>query len=161
MSYSLSEGKPVLIYEVYLPKKMAYASKLAEVLDSFFTPQRLQDIPAVQTRLQEITPDSEKQRFIEWIVSTIKGYSIYEVDGGFSDGARLFDERTWVIRFILHDPMGQDGIRESFRTLSRDVIAHLVTRRFAEELGTEQEIWFLEYEHCRLRRWVQQTDSSA
>jgi len=156
MSYFLSEDKPVLIYEIYLPKKMSYASKVAEVLDSFFTQQRIRNIPAVAEKLQEIASGADRQRFIEWIVSTIKGYSIYEVDGGFSDGTRIFDERTWVIRFIIHDPSVDDGLGPDFRALSQDVITHLITRRFAEELGTEQEIWFLEYEHCRLRRWIQE-----
>jgi len=156
MTYAFSEGKPVLVYEVFLPKKMSYASKLAEVLDSFLTESGVRTIPAVQKKLQELSTDAERQEFITQIRETITGYSIYEVDGRIASAAGPVDERTWVIRFIIHDPAVEGRIRGWFSSLAKQVIEYLIARRFAEELGTEQEIWFLEYERCRLRRWIKQ-----
>jgi len=39
------------------------------------------------------------------------------------------------------------------------VVNHLVAHRFAEELGVEEEIWFVEYPHTQLAIW-RKKDSS-
>lgn len=157
MPYVFADSKPALVYEVYLPKKWRYRRKLREILDSFFSVHNVQSIPSVNAELQKIPLEANRRVFIEGIMSTIRGYSIYSVKGRHSDGARLYNEKTWVIRFIIHDPTVEGGIRSNYRRLAQEVINHLITRRFAEELGTEQEIWFIEYEQCRLRRWIKQS----
>jgi hypothetical protein len=158
MSYKFSDSKPVLVYEVFLPKKMSYASKLAEVLDAFLSDAGTRSIPAVQKKLNQLATDAERDKFVKRIRETIRGYSIYEVDGRFGTDTEPIDERTWVIRFIIDDPQVEGGIRGNFFSLAKEVIEFLVARRFAEELGKEMEIWFLEYEHCRLRKWIKEED---
>jgi len=111
MPYKYSDSKPVLVYEVFLPKSMSYASKLAEVLDAFLTDAGVRSIPAVQTELKQLPNDKERDMFVRCIRDAISGYSIYEVDGRFSTSTQPIDERTWAIRFIIHDPRVEGGIR--------------------------------------------------
>ena len=156
MAYTFKESKPALVFEVFLPKRMHYASKLAEVLDAFLSKDGIMNIPAVKALIEkhkDVSP-AKHQEFINKIKSTISGYSIYEVDGRFSGENGPVDERTWAIRFIIHDPIIDKGIRADFHSMAQSVIEYLIAERFASELGTEDEVWVLEYEHCSLRRWV-------
>lgn len=154
MNYVLTPSKRALVYEVLLPKKMSYASKLAEVLDAFLTEEGVQEIPAVKNHLEGLLSKEERSRDVLRIREVIKGYSIYEVDGRFAVDNEPVDERSWVIRFIIHDPQIEGANRTDFLTLAKTVVEYLIAHRFAEELGNEDEIWFLQYEHCSLRRWV-------
>ena len=63
------------------------------------------------------------------------------------------DERVLVIRFIFHNPRGDADPKTDFLAVSLEVINHLVAHRFAAELGVEEEIWFLEYNHTQLAIW--------
>jgi hypothetical protein len=112
------------------------------------------EIPAVQDLIRQHKGDkSSAAEFIDKMRS-ILGYSIYEVDGGFSGKDGPVDERTWVIRLIIHDPRVETGTGSDFNRLAEAVVEHLIAHRFAEELGTEDEIWVLQYENCGLTRWV-------
>ena len=43
---------------------------------------------------------------------------------------------------------------------SLEVINHLVAHRFAEEIGVEDEIWFVEYGNPRLAIWRRVDDEN-
>lgn len=157
MKYKHMPEKLARVYEVFLPKKMSYASKLAEVLDAFITPDGVENIPAVKTVLASIQgthAESIRKQFLDTLRKAISGYSIYEVDGRFNTDAGPIDERVWVIRFIIHDPDQPIGMSGSFLSTADAIITHLVSSRFAKELGTEEEVWVLRYDHCYLQRWV-------
>lgn len=154
MPYKRIDRKPALVFDIFLPKRMAYASKLAEVLNGLVSESAIAEIPAVQEVLRRHEGDSSGMTdFIEKM-RDILGYSIYEVDGGFVGQQGHIDERTWVIRLIIHDPRVETGAGPDFNQLAAAVVEHLIAHRFAEELGTEDEIWVLQYENCGLTRWV-------
>lgn len=158
MQYELDQGKPAIVFEVMLPKRESYISKLKEVLDCFFNKDQLRVLPPIKAQLDKLGTDEAKEILIARLQDVISGYSIYEVDGRFATSDGPIDERTWVIRFIIHDPKEKGSMRGDIDSLARNVIIHLISKRFAEELGTEQEIWFLEYGHPMLQRWVKKAD---
>ena len=153
MSYTFKSKQMAMVFEVFLPKKMSYASKLSEVLDSFLTEKALTAIPKVREYLE--SRPLEIKALAKGLKSIISGYSIYEVDGRFATNTGPIDERVWVIRFIVYDCEVDCGMRTDFKRLAEVIIEHLVAERFAKELGSENEVWMLEYERCGLRRWVQ------
>ena len=65
------------------------------------------------------------------------------------------DERVLVIRFIFHNAGLPEAVDPGtdFLAVSLEVVNHLVAHRFAEELGVEEQIWFLEYPETRLAIW--------
>lgn len=147
----------MLIFEVYLPKKVDYYPFLTSVLDSFFDVEKIKAIPEIQRILKaaEGLSDFDVASFVEGVRDVISGYSIYEVDGRFFVPPRKrVDERTLVIRFIIHDPRYEAGMRDDVTSRSKEIIRYLITKRFAEEIGLEDQIWFVEYQHCLLQRWV-------
>jgi hypothetical protein len=75
------------------------------------------------------------------------------MDGRYLSAAGPVDERVLVIRFIFHNPGGESDPRTDFLAASLEIVNHLVAHRFAEELGVEEEIWFLEYNHPHLAIW--------
>ena len=80
------------------------------------------------------------------------------MDGRYLSPTGPVDERVLVIRFIFHNPgrapAAKPGKRATdFLDASLEVVNHLVAHRFAEELGVEEEIWFLEYPQPRLAIW--------
>ena len=64
-----------------------------------------------------------------------------------------FDERMLVIRIIFHDRRTEDQLGQDLAAMSEKAVALLIANRLAEELGTEKELWVLEYEAARLRIW--------
>jgi hypothetical protein len=156
VSYKRIDRKPALVFDIFLPKRMSYASKLAEVLNGLVSESAITEIPAVKDLIRKHKDDSAGMaQFIEKM-RDISGYSIYEVDGGFAGREGPVDERTWVIRLIIHDPRVETGTAPDFNRLAEAVVEHLIAHRFAEELGTEDEIWVLQYENCGLTRWVKE-----
>ena len=75
------------------------------------------------------------------------------MDGRYLSPQGAIDERVLVIRFIFHNPGGDPDPRTDFLAASLEVVNHLVAHRFAEELGVEEEIWFVEYPHTQLAIW--------
>ena len=140
MKYRLDEDKLLMIYEVYLPKKFSYKRKLREVLDAFLSSDGLNDVPAVQQWLSTLETATRATR-LQQLRNTISGYSIYQVKGRFLSEKGPIDEATWVIRFLIHDPTATGGMKGEIRSLAKTAVIHFITRRFAEELGTEDEIW--------------------
>jgi len=154
--YRLEGPKTARMYEVILPKKLGYFGKVQEVLEDLFSEQTIRAVPFVkrsiaQNRRKEKSFDDEK--WIKTLCQASRGYSIYEMDGRYVSPRGPVDERVLVIRFIFHNPAGTEEAEYDFLAASMEVVKHLVAHRFAEELGVEEEIWFLEYTNTRLAIW--------
>lgn len=155
--YSLEGPKPARMYEVILPKKLGYFGKIQEVLEDLFDEEAIRAIPFVkETIANNLRSDSsfDVDGWIKTLGRASRGYSIYEMDGRYLSAKEgPVDERVLVIRFIFHNPGGIADPRTDFLAASLEVINHLVAHRFAAELGIEEEIWFLEYNHTQLAIW--------
>lgn len=153
--YRLEGPKAARMYEVILPKKLGYFGKVQQVLEDLFDEQAIRSVPAVRQtiarRLRD-EPGFDADDWVRTLYRASQGYSIYEMDGRFLFGNVPIDERVLVIRFIFHDREDRDA-RTHFLDASQEVVNYLVAHRFAEELGVEQEIWFLEYPETRLSIW--------
>jgi hypothetical protein len=66
-----------------------------------------------------------------------------------------------VIRFIFHNPTDPMDSRTDFLESSLEVVNYLVAHRFANELGVEEEIWFLEYREPQLAIWRRAASGSV
>jgi hypothetical protein len=153
--YRFLGPKPARMYEVILPKKIGYFGKIQEVLEDLFDEHAIRNIPfvrhAVEARREE--PGFDEDRWIKTLCQASRGYSIYEMDGRYlSSSGGAVDERVIVIRFIFHNPSSVDGTTD-FLATSLEVVNDLVARRFAMELGVEEELWFVEYGDPRLSIW--------
>ena len=94
-----------------------------------------------------------RKSWIKTLCQASRGYSIYEMDGRYLSPEGPVDERVLVIRFIFHNPSEPADIRTDFLASSLEVVNYLVAHRLAEELGVEEEIWFLEYHQPQLAIW--------
>jgi hypothetical protein len=159
--YHLEGPKPARIYEVILPKKLGYFGKIQEVLEDLFNEQAIREIPFVRqviARRHQQDGSFDEEDWIKSLGQASRGYSIYEMDGRYLSPQGPVDERVLVIRFIFHNPAGEDpgrapDPRTDFLAVSLEVVNHLVAQRFAHELGVEEEIWFVEYHSPRLAIW--------
>src|SRR4051812_47360110 len=145
--YRLEGPKPARMYEVILPKKLGYFGKMQEVLEDLFSEEGVRAVPFVQKVIAENRrdPTFDENAWIRSLCQASRGYSIYEMDGRYISPSGPVDERVFVIRFIFHNPHEDSAAKHDFLAASTEVINHLVAHRFAEELGVEEEIWFLEY----------------
>src|SRR4051795_1344517 len=156
--YRLEGPKPARMYEVILPKKLRYFGKVQEVLEGLFNEAAIRAVPFVKqsiARNRRRNAGFDEEAWIKTLSRAVRGYSIYEMDGRYLSPQGPIDERVLVIRFIFHNPGGDDASKGSadFLPASMEVVNHLVAYRFASELGGEQEIWFLEYSHPQLAIW--------
>lgn len=155
--------KPARMYEVILPKKLGYFGKVQEVLEDLFHEETVRAVPFVRESIEQHRgrdADFDEEFWIKTLCQASRGYSIYEMDGRYLSPEGPIDERVLVIRFIFHNPPDlTERMRTDFLEASLEVVNHLVAHRFAEELGVEEEIWFLEYNQTRLAIWrkVQET----
>jgi hypothetical protein len=154
-SYKLEGPKPARMYEVILPKKLGYFGKVQEVLEDLFNERAIRAIPFVRKSIaaRKRDPGFEEEAWIRSLCQASRGYSIYEMDGRYLSASGPVDERVLVIRFIFHNPAGLSDAKTDFLAASMEVVNHLVAHRFANELGVEEEIWFLEYNQPRLAIW--------
>ena len=158
--YRLEGPKPARMYEVILPKKIGYFGKVQEVLEDLFNEEAIRAIPFVKKTIQRNRrrdPGFDEDTWVRTLCRASRGYSIYEMDGRYLSLTGPVDERVLVIRFIFHNPGSQDppaAAKNDFLDASLEVVNHLVAHRFAEELGVEDEIWFLEYSNPRLAIWM-------
>ena len=157
--YRLEGPKAARMYEVILPKKLGYFGKVQEVLEDLFDEGAIRAIPFVQQTIADRRRQNVQFDEAAWVKTLCRasgGYSIYEMDGRYlSSRFGAIDERVLVIRFIFHNaglPKPVDPSTD-FLTVSLEVINHLVAHRFAEELGVEEQIWFLEYPDTKLAIW--------
>lgn len=153
--YRLVGPKAARMYEVILPKKLGYFGKVQEVLEDLFSEEAIRAVPFVQESIRRARASDanfQEDRWVRTLCHASRGYSIYEMDGRYLAAAGPIDERVLVIRFIFHN-QGNDDPHTDFLAASLEVVNHLVAHRFAEELGVEEEIWFLEYDSTRLAIW--------
>ena len=157
--YRLEGPKAARMYEVILPKKLGYFGKVQEVLEDLFDEDAIRVIPFVQETIAERRrrdPSFDEAGWVKTLCRASGGYSIYEMDGRYlSRRFGAIDERVLVIRFIFHNTGLPEPFDPStdFLSVSLEVVNHLVAHRFAEELGVEEQIWFLEYPDTRLAIW--------
>ncbi|MCA1686934.1 MAG: hypothetical protein LC745_13385 [Planctomycetia bacterium] len=165
--YRLEGPKPARMYEVILPKKIGYFGKVQEVLEDLFDEEAIRAIPFVKesiARGRRRDPGFDEETWVKTLTRASRGYSIYEMDGRYLSPTGPVDERVLVIRFIFHNPAAEAAARKGetdFLDASLEVVNHLVAHRFAEELGVEEEIWFLEYPQPRLAIWRKNTDGGG
>jgi hypothetical protein len=154
--YHLEGPKPARMYEVILPKKLGYFGKVQEVLEDLFDEEAIRKVPFVSRTIaagRARDPSFDEHAWIKTLCQASRGYSIYEMDGRYLSPSGPVDERVLVIRFIFHNPNTTDDRETDFLTASLEIVNHLVAHRFAEELGVEEEIWFLEYNNPNLAIW--------
>ena len=163
--YQLEGPKAARMYEVILPKKLGYFGKVQEVLEDLFDGDAIRAIPFVRRSIAERRRRDETFDEKAWLDALCKasgGYSIYEMDGRYvAREGKPVDERVLVIRFIFHDEGPHPDLKTDFLAASLEVVNHLVAHRFAEELGVEEQIWFLEYPETRLAIWRKDDASKA
>ncbi|HEV3165966.1 MAG TPA: hypothetical protein VGZ22_18195 [Isosphaeraceae bacterium] len=158
--YKLEGPKAARMYEVILPKKLGYFGKVEQVLEDLFHEEAIRNVPFVQQAIAEQRARDasfDDEAWVKTLCHASRGYSIYEMDGRYLAPHGPVDERVLVIRFIFHNPGAagdpNPGPGPDFLAASLEVVNHLVAHRFAEELGVEEEIWFLEYASPRLAIW--------
>ncbi len=162
--YQLVGPKPARMYEVILPKKLGYFGKVQEVLEDLFDEQAIRAVPFIQQyikRRRRQSAEFDEDAWIKTLCQASRGYSIYEMDGRYLSPQGPVDERVLVIRFIFHNPSGPADSRTDFLASSLEVVNYLVAKRFADELGVEEEIWFLEYHQPQLAIWQKGADRAA
>ena len=153
--YSLEGPKPARMYEVILPKKLGYFGKVQEVLEDLFREEAIRKVPFVRNAIRDQRKADgrfDDEAWVRSLTQASRGYSIYEMDGRYLSPAGPVDERVLVTRFIFHNPPDVDDSTD-FLAASLEVVNHLVAHRFAQELGVEEEIWFLEYTNTQLAIW--------
>ncbi len=155
--YQLEGPKAARMYEVILPKKLGYFGKVQEVLEDLFDEEAIRSIPFIKKLIADRRRwdgSFDEDSWIKTLCRAASGYSIYEMDGRYvAPAGRPVDERVLVIRFIFHNVGHHLDPKTDFLGASLEVVNHLVAHRFAEELGVEEEIWFLEYPDTRLAIW--------
>jgi hypothetical protein len=159
--YRLEGPKEARIYEVLLPKKLGYFGKVQEVLEDLFREEEIRRVPFIKKSIRDRRkhdPSFDEDTWVRTLCRASRGYSIYEMDGRYLSEAGPVDERVLVIRFIFHNPEREPDPATDFLAASLEVVNHLVAHRFAEELGVEDEIWFLEFSHPRLAIWRKTDD---
>lgn len=163
-TYRQEGPKAARMYEVILPKKIGYFGKVQEVLEDLFNVEAIRAIPFVERTIARNLandPEFDVDAWVNTLCRASRGYSIYEMDGRYISPTGPVDERVLVIRFIFHNPAHETPPakpRLDFLDASLEVVNHLVAHRFAEELGVEDEIWFLEYTNTRLAIWAKEQD---
>jgi hypothetical protein len=162
--YALEGPKPARMYEVILPKKLGYFGKVQEVLEDLFDEDAIRAVPFVKrsiARNRRRDPEFDEEVWVKTLCKASRGYSIYEMDGRYLAPAGPVDERVLVIRFIFHNPGPESDGPTDVLAASLEVVNYLVAHRFAEELGVEEEIWFLEYNQPQLAIWRKTEQESA
>jgi hypothetical protein len=162
--YQLEGPKAARMYEVILPKKLGYFGKVQEVLEDLFNEEAIRAIPFIQKSIADRRRRDaafDEDGWVKTLCMASGGYSIYEMDGRYvARTGKPVDERVLVIRFIFHNVGPQLDSKTDFLAASLEVVNHLVAHRFAEELGVEEQIWFLEYPDTRLAIWRKTEDKT-
>jgi hypothetical protein len=154
--YQLVGPMPARMYEVILPKKLGYFGKVQEVLEDLFDERAIRAVPFIQQAIELRRgqyAEFDEESWIKTLCQASGGYSIYEMDGRYLSPQGPVDERVLVIRFIFHNRVDPTDSRTDFLAASLEVVNYLVAHRFANELGVEEEIWFLEYHQPQLAIW--------
>lgn len=159
--YQLEGPKAARMYEVILPKKLGYFGKVQEVLEDLFDEDAIRAVPFIKRSIADRRrrdASFDEDAWVKTLCRASGGYSIYEMDGRYLSARGPVDERVLVIRFIFHNVGREADPSTDFIAASLEVVNHLVAHRFAEELGVEEQIWFLEYPATRLAIWRKDGD---
>ena len=150
--YDYGGWEPIVIYEVLLPKKMSYVSKLEKILDSFLSHDKIREVLKAGDRFggEKIKSEKDRERVAKTIKKVISGYSIYEVDGRFAGDDGPVDERVWVIRFIVRAQSKSKGMFKKTCSLADDIIGKIIVKGFSEGIGKEDAVWAIKHEKCSL-----------
>ncbi len=153
--YRVTPAKPVRIFEVMVPKKIEYFAKLQDVLETLFDPEEIRRVPNIQAELALLDPAASVEDYVRWAGILFTGYSILEMDGRYVHPVtrQRFDERMLVIRLIFHDRGLEADLGPEVAAMSEKAVGLLIANRLAEELGTESELWVLDYGEAHLRIW--------
>lgn len=143
------ESVSAVDYGFYLPARPDYCFARDRVLNAFQSEAGIVSIPAVAAYLERYP--KERGGIGKLLGGIVGGFSRGEVDGRFGQE----DERSWYFEITVLDISGSVSECNKFRLLSRVVINHLITRRLAEEIGLEQEIWAKQLRETHIDRWVQ------
>jgi hypothetical protein len=157
--YEEKDWKSILIYEVLLPKRLEYLGKLQDVLQTIFDEEKIRQVPAIRAALSADGESAPQHDWLAQVARVFTGYSMYEVDGRYVDlrsGSRS-DERTMIIRLVLHDRDSDEGMSPEFQRLVDSAVRWLLGNRLAEELGTEAEIWIIRYDQAQIKIWEKRT----
>jgi hypothetical protein len=152
LPYGFIPDTPSILYEILLPAR--HKRKLRQVLDGFLDKDRLRESPPVKELLDSYGANPIAESILNQFMEVVQGYSMYEVDGRFVGKKGVEDEKTIIVRVIVPNPENRNKDEPGIYKLSRNVISFFVTKRFAEELGIEDEVWFFEQPSCVLNRWV-------
>lgn len=158
--YRVTPAKPVRVFEVMIPKRIEYFAKLQDVLETLFEPEEIRRVPNIEEELAELDGNTTVEELTAWAKLLFTGYSIFEIDGRFVHPVtrERFDERMLVIRIVFHDRRQEAGMGPDLSAMSEQAVAVLIANRLAEELGTEKELWVLEYRDASLRIWERVAD---
>ena len=148
---------PARMYEVILPKKLGYFGKVQEVLEDLFDEQAIRAVPFIQQSIEQRRRQSgefDEEAWIKTLCQASRGYSIYEMDG------RYLSPRGPGRRAGAGDPVhlsqserpGRLAHRFPGRRRSKSSTTWWPTGS-PNELGVEEEIWFLEYHQPQLAIW--------
>ena len=162
--YRLEGPKSARMYEVILPKKLGYFGKVQEVLEDLFNEEAIRKVPFVKRSIaqgRKANKGFDEDAWIKTLCRASRGYSIYEMDGRYLSPTGPIDERVLVIRLIFHHAESSLSSNTDFFAASLEVVNYLVAHRFAQELGVEEEIWFLEYTNTQLAIWRKDRDPDA
>lgn len=179
--YVLEISSSILIYEFFMP--LTREDRLREALDNLFyrdtIEQRIQEIGISRIRAGlKLSPDYSEDKIrgmvFDFIESTIRGYSIYLVNGRyradvlasreeavsrpFASGPYIVEETTAIVRFILpvetdagkfeHGKILEPASAVSGTQKRAELLSWLFLNFFAEALirvvQKEDEIWLLE-----------------
>lgn len=160
-NYQIIGPKPVRMFEVMIPKRIEYFAKLQDILETLFDPQRMRNLPVLRAQFEADGGREQMDRWIDFAAQMFTGYSIYEIDGRFVNPAtrEKFDERMLVIRILFHDLRLRDALGRDLAAQCEEGVRLLIADRLAMELGSEHEIWVLEYGQPTLTIW-QRADES-
>lgn len=153
--YQVIGPKPVRMFEVMIPKKIEYYAKLQDILETLFDPQRMHNLPILRERIAATGGEEGLDQWIEFAAKMFTGYSIYEIDGRFvqPETGEKFDERMLVIRILFHDLRHERAIGGDLAAKCEEGVRLLIADRLASELGSEDEIWVVEFGQPTLTIW--------
>ena len=147
--YQLEGPKPARMYEVILPKKLGYFGKVQEVLEDLFNEQAIRTIPFVQQSIARQRQQDADVRRGGLDQDALPGLArLLDLRDGRPLSLAAGPGRRAGAGHPVHLPQPRRGPADSrtdFLAASLEVVNHLVAHRFADELGVEEEIWFLEY----------------
>lgn len=127
--YQTEVAEPGIMFEIYLPKKLEYQSRLYETLRDGHTHEKVTDwLLTHQDHVRPLLPPVLRHAFprrMETRHEVYFGFSMYEVDGVFFDqNGQPIEDRTQVLRLILYPDYNLilHGVKESVR---EDVMEHV------------------------------------